>query len=462
MSIMFWDISFLILFVISSSIFLIKNRKKIKRDGIMWLYPTKWGVRLIEKIGEKHRKTLKFLSYVSVSVGYALMAIMIYLFVKIVYIYAFHSNQLLTTKVPPVMPIIPYFTQIFGLNSLFPPFYFSYWIIIIAIIAITHEFFHGIFAAASKLKTESTGFGFFPSFLPIIPLAFVNLNEKKMEKANNFSQRAILSAGTFANILTTVIALLLMWGFFTTAFAPAGVVYNDYAYNVVGLNTITVNGIPINKLNSTQNLSIDSIVSGNTTYYALKAIVSNQAALYYNSPAIRNNLTGAIMEINGERINSLNKLSSTLSKYSPNQKINLTTFNGKETKTRTLTLGSSPENASKAWIGIAFANTEPKGTINKFLYFFSSYKEKNIYYSPNFNGANFIYNFLWWLMIISVSVALVNMLPMGVFDGGRFFYLTVLKFTKSKKIAEKSFKWATNILLFLLLLMMVFWVKGLF
>ena len=461
MNIMFWDLGLLVLFVLFSSIFLYKNKKRIKRDGILWLYPTKWGVKLIEKIGKKHRKTLLVLSHISVWVGYILMAVMVYMFAKIVYVYAFHSSALASVKLPPIAPLIPYLPQIFGLNWL-PPFYFSYWILILAIIAITHEFFHGIFAAAAKVKTKSTGFGFFPYFLPVIPLAFVNLDEKKMDKTKNFSQRAVLSAGTFANILTTLLSILLMWGFFTIAFSPAGVVYNDYAYNVVGLNTITVNGVPISQINNTQNLSKNSIVSGNTTYYALKAISGNQAALYYDSPAIESNLTGAIMKINGEKITSLNKLSRTLSNYDPGQTISVTTFDGKNTNTLNITLSSSPDNPSKAWLGVSFVSGSPSGIINKISYFFSSFKDKNVYYTPNFSGANFIYNFLWWLMLISLSVALINMLPMGIFDGGRFFYLTILKFTKSKKAAEKSFKWITNILLFLVLVMMFFWAKNLF
>jgi hypothetical protein len=49
------------------------------------------------------------------------------------------------------------------------------------------------------------------------------------------------------------------------------------------------------------------------------------------------------------------------------------------------------------------------------------------------------------------------MLPMGIFDGGKFFYLTIFLLTKSKKKAELWFKIATNFLLFLFLLLMVFW-----
>jgi membrane-associated protease RseP (regulator of RpoE activity) len=49
------------------------------------------------------------------------------------------------------------------------------------------------------------------------------------------------------------------------------------------------------------------------------------------------------------------------------------------------------------------------------------------------------------------------MLPMGIFDGGRFFYLTILSLTKSKKKAELWFKISTNFLLGLFVLLMILW-----
>lgn len=460
MNVMFWDLSLLVLFILLTAFFLYKKRNKVEREGSLWLYHTKWGLKLIEKTGKKHKKLINFLSYVSVVIGYLLMIVMVYMFIKIILIYILHPENL-SSKVPPIMPLIPYLPQIFKINGL-PPFYFSYWIIILAIIAVTHEFFHGIFASAKGIKTKTTGFGFFPFFLPVIPLAFVNLDEKKMEKSKNFSQRSVLSAGTFANVLTAILALLLMWGFFSLTYSPAGVVYNDYAYNSVNLNSIYINGIPLSKMNSTFNTPPNSIVSNNKTYYALKGIQGNNALLYYDSPAIENNLSGAITAINNKKVNSLSSLTSILSKYKPNQIINITSFNGNSYKTIPLTLKSSPRNNSRAWLGVAFVNTKSIRGFQKFLFFFSSYKNPNIYYKPDSGFAKLGYEFLWWLMIIAISVALINMVPVGIFDGGRFFYLTVLKVTKSKKIAEKSFKYITQFFLFLLVVLMVFWVKMLF
>jgi hypothetical protein len=181
---MFWDLTLMAIFVIAISIFLYVRRKRIKREGLLLLYHTKWGVKFIDRFGKKHKKFLKVLSYISVILGYILMILMIYLFVQILWVYIFEANIVKTIKLPPITPLIPYLPQIFQLNFL-PPFYFSYWIIILAIVAITHEFFHGIFARSFDVKTKTTGFGFFPFFFPVFLAAFVNLDEKMMEKRKN-------------------------------------------------------------------------------------------------------------------------------------------------------------------------------------------------------------------------------------------------------------------------------------
>ncbi|MCH7649447.1 MAG: site-2 protease family protein [Thaumarchaeota archaeon] len=129
---------------------------------------------------------------------------------------------------------------------------------IIAIIAITHEFAHGIFAAHNNVKTKSTGFGFFPFFLPIFLAAFVELDEKTMAKKSKFSQLAILSAGTFANVLTAILFFGVIWIFFSLAFAPSGVMFDTYPYTVVEVSSITmVNGVALN--NPTYKKVVESL-----------------------------------------------------------------------------------------------------------------------------------------------------------------------------------------------------------
>ena len=52
----------------------------LKKDGLLYLYRTQWGTKLIEKVGQKYKKTLKILSYVCIWTGYILMGWMIWFF----------------------------------------------------------------------------------------------------------------------------------------------------------------------------------------------------------------------------------------------------------------------------------------------------------------------------------------------------------------------------------------------
>jgi len=88
--------------------------------------------------------------------------------------------------------------------------------------------------------------------------------------------------------------------------------------------------------------------------------------------------------------------------------------------------------------------------------FFSLFKNPHIYYESS-DFELYIYNLLWWLVLISFSVALINMLPVGIFDGGRFLYLAVFGITKDKEKAQKFFKFFTYLILFIFALLMIIW-----
>ena len=466
---MIYDIFFLVLFVIFISIFLYKKRKNIKREGFLLLYKASWGIKLINYIGNKYKKTLKFLSYISIGLGYCLMAGILYLFGRIIWIYLFNQDIVRAIKIPPIMPLIPYLPQVFKLDFL-PPFYFISWIIIIAVIAVTHEFFHGIFAVSNKVKIKKTGFGFFPFFLPIFLAAFVELDEKIMAKKSKFKQMAILSAGTFANVLTAILFFGIMVLFFTLAFQPSGVVFDTYVYSVVEVVGISsVNGISLDNpshetiLNSLNENGLNKIETNSKSYVVTKEFLEEQKnveeylILYDDAPAINAELSGVIAEINSVKIETREQLAEELLKNSPGDKIKITAIVDEEIKKYEIVLGEHPEDENLPWLGIGFVNQEKSGIMNNFIGFLSSFKKPNVEYKPKFGASSFIYDLLWWLALISLSVALVNMLPVGIFDGGRFFYLTILAITKKEKIAKRAFSFLTYLFLFALFVLMVFW-----
>lgn len=463
-----YDISLLILFVIFVSVFLYRKRKNLKKEGLLFLYKTSWGIKLIDKIGNKYKKTLKILSYISIGLGYCLMTAMFYLLGKVVWIYVFHQNIVRMIKIPPIMPLVPYLPQIFKLDFL-PPFYFIYWIIIIAVIAISHEFFHGIFAAYNKVKIKKTGFGFFPFFLPVFLAAFVELNEKRMAKKSKLKQMAILSAGTFANVLTGIFFFFVLWGFFALAFAPVGVEFDTYSYSVVAISNISsINNISLSnpsyaEIKKIVDNGLFEVKADNETYLITESFLSSQQnveeyiLLYDYTPAARAGIKGAITQIDNKKVNSREELAEELKRHSPGDEIYLKTKTTEDVFEYNIVLAENPDNENLPWLGIGFINSETGGLIGKITQILQIIKKPDTYYEGRFESALFIYNLLWWLVLISFSVALINMLPAGIFDGGRFLYLTVLGITKSEKVAKNIFKFLTYAILFIVFLLMLLW-----
>ena len=402
------------------------------------------------------------------------MFTMIYLFGKILWVYLFSPEIVRAIKIPPIMPLIPYLPRVFNLDFL-PPFYFIYWIIIVAIIAIPHELAHGIYSAFSKVKIKNTGFGFFPYFLPIFLAAFVEPNEKQMAKKSKFNQMAILSAGTFANVLTAIFFFIILWGFFSICFTPSGIVFDSYASSVINVSEISmINNVPIENtsyenLLDMMNEDINEVEASNESFLINQELLESNKqlieergliVLYDDSPAFKSGLIGAITEINGIEIDSREKLAEELLKNSPGENITLRTFDGETYQNYVITLEEHPEKPGVAWLGIGFIDRVGEGLISKVVSFVGFFKKPYIYYQPKFEFALFIYNLLWWIILISFSVALINMLPVGIFDGGRFFFLTIAAITGSEKIAKKAFVYITYLFLFLLALIMFFWFKS--
>ena len=468
MSFIIYDISLLVLFAIFISIFLYKKRNNLKQEGILFLYKTKWGIKLINYIGGKYKKVLNFLSYISIGTGYILMIGMIFILFQTVYLYLTTSiSQVI--KMPPIAPLLPYFPKLFGLQSLFPPFYFIYFLFALLIVATVHEFSHGIFAKKSGIKIKSTGFAFFKYF-PAFFGAFVEQDEQQMKKSKKFDQMSVSSAGVFANVVTAILFYVILFLFFSFAFTASGIVFNTYAYSAVNTSEIiSMNGILL-KNNSYNNLlslanetGFNKIKTNGGNYVSTKKVLLEQEQnqeiiiLYYDSPAINSNLSKIISELNGVKIDSIKKLQENLEKYSPGEEIEIKTVENGVVSVKEIILTEHPKIDEVAWLGIGFVN--PKGgVLNKIIGFFPSYKKTNVYYEPNNNLSNFIKDFLWWVFVINLLVALFNMLPVGILDGGRFFYLTILSMTKSEKFAKRSFKIMTQLILLLFIAIMIKWV----
>jgi len=490
MSFVFYDLTFLVVFCLFLIFFLRKRRKNLKREGLLYLYKTKIGIKFIGYIGKKYKKTLGVLQYVSIALGYVLMVGVFLMLLKVVYTYLKSPEITEVIKAPPLVPLIPYFPNIFGVQSFFPPFYFAYFIISILIVATVHEFSHGIFAKAKGLKIKSTGFAFLGPFIG----AFVEQDEKQMFKKPKIAQMGILSAGVFANVITAGIFILLAWGFLSLTFVQAGMVFNGYAltsinvssiesignYNIENVNADKILDLIENeKMEGNFSVSLDGksinlaeIKADGGAYLLsiedLKAqleIEKSILVVYGDFPAIRNSLRGTIIELNGVKIRNQEDLSKELVKYKPEEEVVIKTkFNDTAILTYNLRLAESPNGNDKAFLGISSVNSNAMGFRSLIYKFFNFFEEPSTALEPKFNGdlMTFIKDLLWWIIIINFLVALFNMLPVGMLDGGRFFYLTILSIVKNEKIAGKISKFMLYLILLILLMMMVAWFIALF
>jgi len=491
-----YDLTFLVLFSLGVGIFLWKRRKNLQREGIMYLYRTKVGVKFIDYIGEKYKKAIKVYSLLGVVCGYVLMALMLYFLYYILKIYLFNPDVVRAIKIPPLMPLIPYLPSLFKVTFL-PPFYFTYWILAIAIIAIFHEFAHGIVAKRYGVKIKTTGFGFLGPFLA----AFVEPDEKQMQKKSKFQQISILSAGVFTNLLLSILFFFLLAVFFILTYQPAGAIFNAYASEIVNISAISgIGGVGIsnasnqallniiNKNNLTNDLflgtngstlNLTKISVENKTYFmsieTLKfQLEQNQSfvILFENLPAINNALGkisnnilgGIIVEINGNKIKDHEDVSNVLKNLNPKDKIKLITKDDEGYLEYEFELGEDSSEQGKPMIGLGYASAQKQSILGRIFNFFNFFREPSTYYEPRFNAelVLFIYNLIWWIALINLSVALVNMWPVAIFDGGRMFMLTIWSITGSEKFAQMAFKVVTYIILAALLVLMFGWFIAIF
>jgi membrane-associated protease RseP (regulator of RpoE activity) len=464
MSFVVYDLVFMAIFVIAVVIFLSTRKKGLERQGILYLYKTKFGIKFIDGFAKKHQKILKPLQYVVIFCGYVLMVSMVYLMFKTTETYLTTSiSQVI--KAPPLAPLIPYFPQIFGLESLFPPLYFTYFIIALGVVAIGHEAAHGIYSRFYKFRVKSTGFVFLGPILG----AFVEPDEKQMSKAKTIPQLTVLAAGTFANVLMFVFFGLLMLIFFYAAFTPAGVQFNTYALSEVNVSGMQVIGPSALGTNLTAiNVSGQQYFISNANLKIVNEKNLSTVIVIDDSPAFESQIGigEAIMEIDGVKIRKYDDLKNVLGAESPGKKIKIKTavfqsIGGKisEIKEYELTLGNRN---GKAFLGVGFMPMNAQGTFG-FIYgnTLGKIKDPLTFYDSRLGDFGwFIYYLLWWVVVINILVALFNMLPLGILDGGKFFLLTISGITKSEKVGNGAYKAITIILILLFAALMLKWAIG--
>ena len=172
------------------------NRKKFEVHGnFIFLYRTQFGIKLMEKIGSKARKTVKFFGYIGSVIGFIGMAAVFALILLMAYKLLTGDSKAAASPVLPGLPIA-------GTGLVFP--LVTGWIVLFIIILI-HEFSHGVAASAHKIKVKNSGIAFFGPILG----AFVEPDEKELSKRKDMVQHSVFAAGAFSNFLTTAVVMLL-------------------------------------------------------------------------------------------------------------------------------------------------------------------------------------------------------------------------------------------------------------
>ncbi len=451
-----YDISFLILFTLGISYLIYRNKKKAKRDGIIFMFRTQFGTKIMEKIDKKFHPVIRILRYFIIILGFILMVSMISLLIQSLCMYITNPELSQQIKAPPIAPLIPYFPELFGMESYFPPFYFTYFIIAISIVSIFHEFAHGVLMKYSKTKIKSTGFMFLGPILGF----FVEQDDKDFKKKKRIDQMATLGAGVFSNIMVAVIFYLLYISFFSLVFQPIGYSFDMYSLSI--LNTSNIDDIYLDG-------DYGVITIEESKYFIdknnIESIDKNNSELIYaydNTPAFRNKLKGIILHIDDFAVYDQKSLSQVMSSYNPGDNAIISTLFENQVLEFNITFDKHPENESKPYLGIAKYDNGKKGVSGILSNLMNININEDDYETKiNKEFAVFILYLFWWIMIINMLVALFNMLPWGMLDGGRFLELGIGKFVSEKR-ASLIVKIIGKIILGILIFMTILWFVRLF
>ncbi|MDD5960274.1 MAG: site-2 protease family protein [Methanobrevibacter wolinii] len=308
---------------------------------IMWR--THKFIDFIDKLAKKAPRFWKWYMNIGIVICFGAMALMTYILI---------ISLGTVTKTPSVSILIPG-VDIPG-SPIFIPFLSGF--IALVLLLIVHEFSHGILARVENIDVKSMGLLLFF----IIPGAFVEPDEEQVLKASRISKLRILAAGSMANIVLAVIALLV---FALLANCVIPTVYDQ------------------------EGVEVTQIVN--------------------NAPAVGHISKGELLTgINNKTIKNSTDYVNAVHNLSPNTTVKLKTNKGNSK----FKLGENPNNKSIGYMGIRcqehFVIKENiKNTYGDILPWFWLSLE----------------DLFKWIYIINLSVGLFNLLPMKPLDGGKMF-----------------------------------------
>lgn len=287
---------FVILFYVAVALFVFLRRKSFEfHFKIIALYKTNWGIKLMDWLASRCRRIIRFLGFLGIITGFAGMLFIVFVL--------FQSLYVLFTQpgAPPALtPIIPG-VRVPGVpESLFIPLVQG--LIAIFIVAVVHEFSHGVVARAYNITVKKTGLAIIGPFFA----AFVEPDEKQMAR-RSVSSYSVIAAGAASNIFLFFFVLLVM----SFAVAPA-----------------------VNSVYKPEGISFLSVTEG--------------------SPAEKAGLqTGVIYTVlNNQSVLSLSDFAAAFDNVKPYGNITI----GNSQTAVEVTAGANPANASAPYLGVSIYN----------------------------------------------------------------------------------------------------------
>ncbi|AIF70364.1 hypothetical protein PAP_09950 [Palaeococcus pacificus DY20341] len=251
-------------------------------DLFVAMWRTKKLLNFINNLARKWRKFWKAYATIGIVIGFVGMAFVFYMLFKT-------AMNTLSTKAPSA-----------GVQLVIPGVTIPLWygLIGLVVVMVVHELSHGVVARAEKLRLKSVGLVLFA----VIPGAFVEPDEDELKKAPLLSRLRVYAAGSMANIVVALLAIVLL----------------NYALMPV----LAPSGVEITNLDS----------SGPAKDFLMKGDI--------------------IIGINGEQIKTIEDFLNFMNKTAPGETIELEILRNGEVKHFQITLGEHPEKEGKGYLGI--------------------------------------------------------------------------------------------------------------
>lgn len=291
-------------FIIILAVIVIRDRKSFTREQkIFLLRKTKRGRGFLKRLTNRFPRFWRVLGDIGivVSLGSSIYGVfmLLHLLTKSFFTTTSVGGLAFLLPTPTADPVIV--PGVLGV-----PFW--YWIISIALLVFVHEGAHGIMAVVGKVRIKSLGWG----ILAVLPLAFVEPDERQLSRKGKLTQLRVFAAGSFANFILAGVSILLLGLMTSMIFVPSGVSFSG---------------------------------------------------VFVNYTAEQNNLSGVIVGINDQEISDIGDLSLALEEAGPGNEIWVTTFNGTDRNVYKLKTSKTPDDGYSmdfdTLVGITFEHYIP-------------------------------------------------------------------------------------------------------